>query len=453
MASKNIAVLVGVGSFDDPGFTRLRFCDNDIEDLGRVLSDPEIAQFEVIKLHEPDRDKILNTLDRVATGLQPEDKFLFYYAGHGKRSAAGKLYLVAKDTKLETLRGSAVPIDQLLDIMQESRSSQRVMILDCCHSGAIGAEFRGAIADNLQELARTRGTCILAASTGVQLAEEREALDLTGRGNGIFTRHLVDGLKTGSAAGGADYVTVDSLYEYAFQQVVTTSTQTPMKWVIGGVGTIVIAKSTAGGWQTQRDAIHLEFRNLHNQRVINGAFLDSVERVTSKEWRQLDDSGKKFGVQLMAFARKEITLIDIIPEKEDRSAKPFSFVAVQPEPEVKPNTEVRPNTEAEPKTEAELKAPEEPKARSAGSKISHFLFATEFGSILVLVAGVTIALMVSNARGYSRLLMVLSGTIGVLQSLYLIRRRVTEGPGARSLIPVSVFVFIFSLLVLLGFVR
>src|SRR5262249_32872198 len=317
MPSRDIAILVGVGSFDDPSFKQLRFCKNDVDDLARALSNPEMAQFEIIKLHEPKRDEIVATLDKCASKLRPENKLLFYYAGHGKRSSGGKLYLIAKDSKLETLRATGVPIDQILDIMQESHSSQRVMILDCCHSGAVGGQFRGEIADNLQELARARGTCILAASTGIQLAEEREAMAENGKGNGIFTRYLVEGLDSGLAVvGGAEYVTVDSLYDYAFQRVVTTSTQTPMKWIIGGIGSIVLGRSTVGGWQKQREAIQKEFSNLHANQLISGAFLDRVQRVTNKEWMQLSPAERTFSDKLLLFSRRTITLIDLIPEQD-----------------------------------------------------------------------------------------------------------------------------------------
>jgi Caspase domain len=319
MPSRNVALLVGVGSFNDSAFRPLRFCGNDIDDLGRVLSDPNIAQFEVTKLVAPTRDEILEALDRGASELQPEDKLIFYYAGHGKRSPAGKLYLVAKDTKIDLLRATAVPIDQVLEIMQESHSSQRVMILDCCHSGAVGGEFRGEIADNLQELARARGTCILTSATGIQLAEERESGTPDGRGNGIFTRYLVEGLETGLAAGGAEFITVDNLYDYAFNRVVTNSVQTPVKWVIGGVGNIVIGKSMSGGWQGQRQVIQEEFRNLHTNRLISGAILDRVLRIASRDLGQLSPTERAFADELLKFARKDITLLDLLANKE---AKP-----------------------------------------------------------------------------------------------------------------------------------
>jgi hypothetical protein len=334
MPSRNLAILVGVGSFDDAAFKTLRFCNNDINDLGQVLSNADIAQFDVQTLYDPKRDQIVQALDKVSSNLQPEDKFLFYYAGHGKRSPSGKLYLIAKDTHLDTLRATGVPIDQVLEFMQDSRSSQRVMILDCCHSGAVGGEFRGEIADNLKELARARGTCILTASTGIQLAEERESARSDGHGNGIFTRYLVEGLQTGLATSDAEAVTVDSLYEYAYSRVVVTSSnQTPMKWVLGGVGNIVLGKSSSGGWQKQRKAIQEEFRNLHNNRLIPGTFLDSVVRITNKDWIRLDTSERQFADLLLLFSRKEITLIELLA-KEAGSEK---IATKRSEPAVKGN--------------------------------------------------------------------------------------------------------------------
>lgn len=446
MASRNLAILVGVGSFQDSAFKPLRFCDNDVEEFGRVLSSPEIGEFEVRKLRAPERDQILETLDKSASELKPNDKLVFYYAGHGKRSPSGRLYLVAKDTKIDAFRATGVPIDQVLEIMQESKSSQRVMILDCCHSGAVGGEFRGDIADNLQELARARGTCILAASTGIQLAEERESVGSDGRGNGIFTRYLVEGLQSGLAAGDAEVVTVDGLYDYAFNRVVTTSTQTPMKWIIGGVGNIVIGKSTSGGWQNQRLVIQERFRGLHTERMISGAYLDRVLNVTGKEWGRLKPEERSFADRLQHFSRKEIALYELLtetgaPEPAKSSARPDEIAARHEEPRSPANAK---EETARGKSIFDLNLITVKPSPAVGGGI----WQSAWGAVLMLVAGFVILLIVENAfkdPPAMKIMMVLSFLFGLAGLAYsgllfhrqrqLIQR--SQGISLRSLIRIS----------------
>src|SRR5262249_28356588 len=142
--TRSIAFLVAVDQFADPSFGRLQFPQNDVSGMERVFSNPDISDFEPTVLRNPKRDSIITELENIASALTPEDKIIYYYAGHWKRSRrAGDLYLVASDTRADALLGTGIPIDMILKIMRESSCRQRVLILDCCYSGAVSAVFRG----------------------------------------------------------------------------------------------------------------------------------------------------------------------------------------------------------------------------------------------------------------------------------------------------------------------
>jgi hypothetical protein len=44
--TRSVAFLVGVDKFADKSFQQLRFCQNDVSDMDRVLSNREISDFE-----------------------------------------------------------------------------------------------------------------------------------------------------------------------------------------------------------------------------------------------------------------------------------------------------------------------------------------------------------------------------------------------------------------------
>jgi hypothetical protein len=126
MSTRSVAFLVGVDTFGDSAFKPLRFCQNDVDGMARVLRDPEISGFEIIEIRNKRHDEVLEGLDRMASSLVPGDKLLFYFAGHGRRSTqSGRLYLVATNTKAEVLRATGIPIDSVLDIIRESRCDKR----------------------------------------------------------------------------------------------------------------------------------------------------------------------------------------------------------------------------------------------------------------------------------------------------------------------------------------
>jgi hypothetical protein len=64
--------------------------------------------------------------------LVPGDKLLFYFAGHGRRSAqSGRLFLVATDTKSDALRGTGIPIDSpnVAHLITSGADPRRMMLL------------------------------------------------------------------------------------------------------------------------------------------------------------------------------------------------------------------------------------------------------------------------------------------------------------------------------------
>lgn len=290
--TKSVAFLVGNDRFSDPAFTPLQYCQNDVTGMERVLSNREICDFETITIRNKNRDEIITLLEETVADLTPNDKILFYYAGHGKRlPRSGKLHLIAADTKLAALNGTAVPMETVLQVMHESRCQQRVLILDCCHSGAVGAEFRGGeLSDCLGDLALSTGTCILTASTAIQTAEERESADTTaGSGHGVFTRYFIDGLEKGEAPTSSDgeTITIDGVYDYVYNHLVLNSLQKPQRFLLDGTGAIEIGHSIAVKWDKRRNEVQNKFYQFLMENTISNEHLIDVLRLTGRKWSEL----------------------------------------------------------------------------------------------------------------------------------------------------------------------
>jgi hypothetical protein len=260
--------------------------------MERVLSNREICDFETITIRNKNRDEIITLLEETVADLAPNDKILFYYAGHGKRlPRSGKLHLIAADTKLAALNGTAVPMETVLQVMHESRCQQRVLILDCCHSGAVGAEFRGGeLSDCLGDLALSTGTCILTASTAIQTAEERESADIAaGSGHGVFTRYFIDGLEKGEAPTSSDgeTITIDGVYDYVYNHLVLNSLQKPQRFLLDGTGAIEIGHSIAVKWDKRRSEVQNKFYQFLIENTISNEHLIDVLRLTGRKWSEL----------------------------------------------------------------------------------------------------------------------------------------------------------------------
>jgi hypothetical protein len=122
---------------------------------------------------------------------------LFYFAGHGYIESTGG-YLCASDC----LAGDdGLALSELMTLANESKARNRIILLDSCHSGAVGDH---PINRQVSEIAD--GVTILTASTKGQYAEE------VGNG-GVFTGLLIDALG-GAAANLVGEITPGSVYAH-----------------------------------------------------------------------------------------------------------------------------------------------------------------------------------------------------------------------------------------------
>ena len=224
---RKVAFLVGNDTFPEyASIPSLRFPQNDVNDLAEILGDRETCGFETKLYLNKSSQTVLGDFEETSQGLEEKDTILFYYAGHGILRGT-ELCLASIETKNKRHGATSIEAKKVLEFLRESNAKRRVLILDCCYSGAIGTPYRGGNAeDALTASAHSSGTCILTASTAIQRAAARENEEQTDRqkGNGVFTKALIDCLREPSK----ECITVDDLYQFAFIRL-GDSSQTPKK--------------------------------------------------------------------------------------------------------------------------------------------------------------------------------------------------------------------------------
>jgi hypothetical protein len=130
------------------------------------------------------------------------DVSLFYFAGHGYIEATGG-YLCAGDCKTGD---DGLPLSDIMSLANASPARNKIIILDSCHSGALGDSHTNS---QISEIAE--GLTILTASTKGQYAAEEN-------GGGLFTGLLLDALG-GAAANLVGEVTPGSVYAHIDQSL------------------------------------------------------------------------------------------------------------------------------------------------------------------------------------------------------------------------------------------
>jgi len=128
------------------------------------------------------------------------DIALFYFSGHGLVKSTGG-YIVTTDAEQYD---EGISMDEILRIVNQSKTRDKIIILDCCHSGAFGSTSFGSEENALAQLCD--GLTVLTASKNSESAIEVN-------GSGLFTSLLLDALE-GGAADLRGNITPGSVYAY-----------------------------------------------------------------------------------------------------------------------------------------------------------------------------------------------------------------------------------------------
>jgi hypothetical protein len=201
-----IALIVGVNHYDH--VSPLFGCVDDAYAVKSVLArhDGGAVNFDCMLLTgtgPTDRVERGELRDSIENLFKTEAEIaLLYFAGHGYIDSAGG-YILASDAK----RGDeGVSLTDILTLANKSPATNKVIILDSCHSGIAGDAPTGGQVATLSE-----GVTVLTASTKDQYATEEN-------GRGVFTTLLVDAL-SGSAANLTGDITPGSVYAHIDQSL------------------------------------------------------------------------------------------------------------------------------------------------------------------------------------------------------------------------------------------
>lgn len=137
---------------------------------------------------------------------------VFYFSGHGVFTETGG-YLVTPDYQKNN---EGVSMQEILRIANESKAKDKIIILDCCHSGAFGlVESSGDVSSQLYS-----GVVILTSSS----KDEKSRLI---NGKGVFTNLLINALEGGAADLNGN-ITPGGVYAYIDQALGPWDKQRPI---------------------------------------------------------------------------------------------------------------------------------------------------------------------------------------------------------------------------------
>ncbi len=196
------ALIVGINNYPN---IPLSGCINDANAVGATIQthgngDPN---FEVIyELDAPRKGPLKKQIMNLFSG--EADSALFYFSGHGFFGPTGGVLVTPDYSEAD----EGISLDEILTIVNESKIKDKIVILDCCHSGAFG-EPKNLGGTNTHI---ANGVTILTAS-----GKDEVALETKG-GHGVFTELLLEALR-GGAADLLGMITPGSVYAFIDQSL------------------------------------------------------------------------------------------------------------------------------------------------------------------------------------------------------------------------------------------
>lgn len=214
-----------------------------------MLKDKNIAEFDDVKIVFNQPESIVReAIDEFFDRKKSDDMLLLYFSGHGIRDEMGALYLALKNTNLLRLRATGIKSDFIREAMDQSYSKRQILILDCCNSGAFAQGTKASVGGSIGTATAFKGNgygrVILTASDATQFAWEGNRV-IGETQNSLFTHFLIEGIKGNADKDGDGKITIDDLYEYAYEQTINKNPkQTPGKWSYSQKGELIIRQST-----------------------------------------------------------------------------------------------------------------------------------------------------------------------------------------------------------------
>lgn len=193
------ALLIGIDEYNG---NRLFSCVNDAKAMAELIhrnADGSLNMQVNVQTNVPTKAKLMSHVQEIFSGTT--DIAVFYYSGHGYVNNLGG-YLVTPDAKAFD---EGVRMDDVIQVANASKVLNRIIILDCCHSGAIADHrLQAGLNMNIME-----GVTILTASRSDQSAIGTNQYS-------VFTGLLLLAL-SGGAADIRGHITPGSVYAYIDQ--------------------------------------------------------------------------------------------------------------------------------------------------------------------------------------------------------------------------------------------
>ncbi|MGO4872068.1 MAG: caspase domain-containing protein [Roseiarcus sp.] len=187
--ARNLALVVG-----NDDYAHVATLKTAVGDARAVAQTLEKIGFVVRRAENVDRDAMNRALEAFDASVQPGDRALFFYSGHGFE-ISGANYLLpvdvpaAQSNQFERVRDSAVAVERVIEGIRERGAGVTVLVLDACRDNPFAPPGTRAAASSggLARVDAPEGVFVLMSAGAKQEALDRLSIGEPEK-NSVFTR-------------------------------------------------------------------------------------------------------------------------------------------------------------------------------------------------------------------------------------------------------------------------
>ena len=129
-------LVIGIEQYQDSRLN-LRCAEADAKAIYKVMTDPDCGMFpkenvQLLLNSDATRDGIWRALSSLRKSAGENDTVWVYYAGHAAPEESN-VYWVTHDSDVDDLYGTGLGNDRISKVLEDLRSKQLLVLLDCCH--------------------------------------------------------------------------------------------------------------------------------------------------------------------------------------------------------------------------------------------------------------------------------------------------------------------------------
>lgn len=262
---KRMALVIGIDNYFD--LTPLKSSCAEAESMRDVLKsrcgfthvkclvDKRAGELKPADMAQLRRDRLMPQIKQFTetAGREGADTLLIYFNGHGHRAANGDLGLCAIDADADPENRvlNTVSRSELEELLAEADIPEKILVLDCCHASARGKTFGLGSQQLANEVRRdSRQVPKPVRNTGNRFVVLSSSGAREAAAEGLFTRHLVDGLdangRSADDRNNDSQIDVEELFNFVRSAMAAApGRQRPSKLVLAGDSSNSIAMAPA----------------------------------------------------------------------------------------------------------------------------------------------------------------------------------------------------------------